>query len=260
MKKAQVSPSLPTQADYECMILEELQLASRIARYIHQRMPPHVLLEDLVQAGVIGLIDAAHKYDPAKAVPFRAYATFRIRGAIMDSLRAMDWGPRNLRRKQRQLQKAHHLLSSKLSRNPTEQELAQESGLSLGELQSLVTDIHGLTLHSLQPTSIEGSKNHCHFPSVRTADSPVLEGRYGKRELLTRAMEKLPGKEGEVLALHYFEERTLKEIGATLGLGESRVSQIHSNALTHLRTQLSESTGESPQPQRVGQCTTGTGA
>ena len=141
-----VSKFDPAKRDH--LLLEQLPQVRYIARRIHDRLPQHVALEDLVHAGVLGLIDALHKFDPSKHVQLKSYAKFRIRGAILDSLREMDWSPRELRKKGRIMEQAHRKLRAQLGRAATEPELAAEMGISLGELQRLLGDLRGLDLGS----------------------------------------------------------------------------------------------------------------
>ena len=141
------------EEERERLLTEQLPQVRYIARRIHERLPRHVLLEDLVHAGVVGLIDALQKYDTGKKVQFSSYAKFRIRGAILDSLREMDWSPRDLRRKARRLEEAHHQLRSSLGRNPSEPELAAEVGMDLRGLQLLLGEISGLEVGSLRVES-----------------------------------------------------------------------------------------------------------
>lgn len=239
-------------ADRERQLLEQLPQVRYIARRIHERLPRHVPFEDLVHAGVVGLIDALHKFDSNKHVQFGSYAKFRIRGAILDSLREMDWGPRDLRRKARQLEEANNRLRCELGRQATEQELAAELGLDLHSLQVLLGEIDGLEVGSLRVMSARDGKEEdlCEYLPNDPEDTPlVLCLRSEMKELLTRAIEELPEKERQVLALYYFEELTMKEVGAVLGVGESRVSQIHSMAVVRLRARLAELTSVQSQPQ-----------
>src|SRR5271168_3714189 len=150
---AEAYQSVQNDAERERILMEQLPQVRYIARRIHERLPRHVPFEDLVHAGVVGLIDALQKYDRGKQVQFGSYAKFRIRGAILDSLREMDWSPRDLRRKARQLEEAHNRLSSELGRNPSESELAAGMGLDLSGLQSLLGEIDGLEVGSLRVVS-----------------------------------------------------------------------------------------------------------
>ena len=225
------------------ILLEQLPQVRYLARRIHERLPRHVPLEDMVHAGVIGLIDALNKFDRSKRVQFGSYAKFRIRGAILDSLREMDWGPRELRRKARRVEEAQRTLSLDLSRSPTEVEVAAELNLELREFQQLLTELDRLEVGSLHPESPWDGREGDLCDSLANApeDTPFFRCmRSEMKELLARAVADLPEKERQVLALYYFEELTMKEVGAVLGIGESRVSQIHSLALVRLRVRLDE--------------------
>jgi len=241
--------SWQSEEEREQRLMEQLPQVRYIARRIHERLPRHVPFEDLVHAGVIGLIDAFQKYDAGKHVQFASYAKFRIRGAILDSLREMDWSPRDLRRKARQLEEAHSRLCSELGRNPTEQEMAQHLGLDLHGLQLLLGEIDGLEVGSLRVVSPRDGveEDLCEYLPDDREETPLRVClRSEMKELLTRAIEELPEKERQVLALYYFEELTMKEVGAVLGVGESRVSQIHSMAVIRLRARLAEMTTMPP--------------
>jgi RNA polymerase sigma factor for flagellar operon FliA len=228
-------------AERERILMEQLPQVRYIARRIHERLPRHVPFEDLVHAGVIGLIDALNKFDLSKHVQFSSYSKFRIRGAILDSLRELDWSPRELRRKGRLVDSVYSDLSGKLGRAPTENEIAQEMGINLSELQALLAELDGLELGSLRVESPRDGKEENltdHIPS-RPEDTPFFQClRSEMKHLLTEAISELPEKEQRVLALYYYEELTMKEVGAALGIGESRVSQIHSLAMVRLRARL----------------------
>jgi RNA polymerase sigma factor for flagellar operon FliA len=240
------------EEERERLLMEQLPQVRYIARRIHERLPRHVPFEDLVHAGVVGLIDALHKYDRSKHVQFGSYAKFRIRGAIMDSLREMDWSPRDLRRKARRLEEANNSLRSTLGRNPSETELAAELGIDLHGLQMLLGEIDGLEVGSLRVQSPRDGKEEdlCEYLPDDPEKTPLLLClRSEMKDLLTRAIEELPEKERQVLALYYYEELTMKEVGAVLGVGESRVSQIHSMAVVRLRARLAELTAVRAQPE-----------
>ena len=231
------------------ILLEQLPQVRYLARRIHERLPRHVPLEDLVHAGVIGLIDALNKFDHSKHVQFSSYAKFRIRGAMLDSLREMDWGPRDLRRKARKIEEASRKLSMELSRAPTENEIAAELGLELKEFQQLLGELDSLEIGSLSIESPWDGKEEdlCDYLPNAPEDTPFFRClRSEMKTLLSRVIAELPEKEQQVLALYYFEELTMKEVGAVIGIGESRVSQIHSLAVVRLRARLEElmNTGE----------------
>src|SRR5579864_1596096 len=234
------------------LLTEQLPQVRYIARRIHERLPRHVPFEDLVHAGVVGLIDALQKFDRRKHVQFGSYAKFRIRGAILDSLREMDWSPRDLRRQSRRVEEAHDKLRLELGRNPTEPELAKELGVPLTDLQQLLGEISSLEIGSLRFISQDDGKEEdlCEYLPSGRDESPLTQFLHSEmRELLTRAIDELPDKESQVLALYYFEELTMKEVGMVLGVGESRVSQIHSMAVLRLRARMSELTARSEKPR-----------
>src|SRR5271167_1854968 len=231
------------EEERERLLTEQLPQVRYLARRIHERLPRHVPFEDLVHAGVLGLIDALHKFDRSKHVQFGSYAKFRIRGAILDSLREMDWGPRELRRKARRVEEAERKLSLELSRAPTEVEVAKELNMELREFQQLLTELDGLEVGSLHLESPWDGKDEdlCDYLPNAPEDTPFFRCmRSAMKEFLARAVADLPEKEQQVLALYYFEELTMKEVGAVLGIGESRVSQIHSLAVVRLRSRLEE--------------------
>lgn len=236
---------LQQEQERQRLLAEQLPQVRYIARRIHERLPRHVPLEDLVHAGVVGLIDALQKFDRTKHVQFGSYAKFRIRGAILDSLREMDWSPRDLRRQSRRLEQAHSKLRMELGRNPTEPELALELALPLPELYKLLSEINTLEVGSLRIVSaIDGKEEDLtEYLSSASDESPLVQVmRSETRELLLRAIAGLPEKERQVLSLYYFEELTMKEVGTMLGVGESRISQIHSIAVFRLRTRMAELT------------------
>jgi len=240
---AQACASGQDKEERDRILLEQLPQVRYLARRIHDRLPRHVPLEDMIHAGVIGLIDALNKFDRSKHVQFGSYAKFRIRGAILDSLREMDWGPRELRRKARRVEEAQRKLSLDLSRAPTDVEVAAELNLELREFQRLLTELDGLEVGSLHLESPWDGKDEDLSDYLPNApeDTPFFRCmRSEMKELLARAVADLPEKEQQVLALYYFEERTMKEVGAALGIGESRVSQIHSLAVVRLRARLEE--------------------
>ncbi|HEX4651274.1 MAG TPA: FliA/WhiG family RNA polymerase sigma factor [Granulicella sp.] len=222
------------------LLLEHLPTVRYLARRIHERLPQHVELEDLISAGVVGLIDAFSKFDHTKKVQFKSYAQFRIRGAILDSLRTLDWSPRELRRKGRAVEEAIRATTQRLGRAPAEQEIALEMGLTLSEFQQLLGDLKGLEIGSLhiERTEDSGDQELAYIPGSPEED-PLFRCLRGEmKQRLADAIEDLPERERLVLTLYYYEELTMKEIGLTLGVVESRVSQIHSAAVLRLRVAL----------------------
>lgn len=230
------------EATREQLMLEHLPAVRWMARRIHERLPQHVDIEDLVSAGTLGLLDAFRKFDPGKKVQFRSYAQFRIRGAILDSLRTLDWSPRDLRRKGRAVEEAIRRLTAQYGRAPSEPEVAREMHLGLEEYQQLLGELKGLeigTLH-LERSEDSGEEELAYIPE-RPEDDPLFRCLRGEmRERLAAAIDQLPERERLVVTLYYYEEMTMKEIGLALGVVESRVSQIHSSAVLHLRARLAE--------------------
>jgi RNA polymerase sigma factor for flagellar operon FliA len=219
---------------------EHLPMVRFLALRIRERLPQQVEMEDLISAGVVGLMDAMQKFDPEKKVQFRTYAQFRVRGAMLDSLRALDWGPRDLRRKGRAVEEAIRSLGARLGKAPTENEVAKEMGLDLNAYQQLLGELSGLELSSLNATPGEdaGVEALALLPAG-PEDDPFLQCQSNEmRRLLAQAIEDLPKRERMVLTLYYYEELTMREVGATLGVVESRVSQLHSSAMARLRVAL----------------------
>ena len=229
-----------TSPERDQLLLEHLPTVRYLARRIHERLPQHVELDDLISAGVVGLIDAFSKFDNTKQVQFKSYAQFRIRGAILDSLRTLDWSPRELRRKGRAVEEAIRSVTHKLGRVPTEPEIAREMDMGLSEFQQLLGELKGLEIGSLhlERTENSGDEELAYIPGSPD-DDPLFRCLQGEmKQRLTDAIEQLPEKERMVLTLYYYEELTMKEIGLTLGVVESRVSQIHSSAVLRLRAAL----------------------
>jgi RNA polymerase sigma factor for flagellar operon FliA len=226
--------------DEERVLLEHLPIVRFLARRIHERLPQHVDIEDLVSAGVVGLLDAFAKFDPAKKVQFRSYAQFRIRGAILDSLRTLDWSPRELRRKGRAVEEAIRVLTARLGHAPGEHEVAAGMGLDLEAYQQLLGDLKGLeigTLH-MERNEDSGEEELAYVPG-RPDEDPLFRCLRSEMEgRLSDAVANLPDRERLVMTLYYFEEMTMREIGLALGVVESRVSQVHASAVVHLRAAL----------------------
>jgi RNA polymerase sigma factor for flagellar operon FliA len=236
-------PEAQGPEERERILLEQLPQVRFIARRIHERLPKHVPFEDLVHAGVLGLIDALNKFDRGKHVQFPSYAKFRIRGAILDSLRELDWSPRELRRKARQMEEVYCQISSELGRAPTEPELAGALGMELHRLQILLRELDSLEVGSLQIESPRDGKeeNLCEYLPNAPEESPFFLCLQSEMKgLLTQVISELPEKERQVLARYYYEELTMREVGSAMGIGESRVSQIHTIAVIRLRARLQE--------------------
>ncbi|HZL25069.1 MAG TPA: FliA/WhiG family RNA polymerase sigma factor [Acidobacteriaceae bacterium] len=241
----------PQQRDR--LLVEHLPTVRFIARKIHGRLPQHVELDDLISAGVVGLIDAFSKFDHGKQVQFKSYAQFRIRGAILDSLRSLDWSPRELRRKGRAVEEAIRTVTQVLGRAPGDDEIAREMKLKLSDYQGLLGDLKGLEIGSLHMERSEDSgAEEIAYVAGSPEEDPLFICMKGEiKQLLADAIDELPEKERLVLTLYYFEELTMKEIGITLGVVESRVSQIHSSAVVRLRSALGAPKAQAKRPRKV---------
>jgi RNA polymerase sigma factor for flagellar operon FliA len=230
-----------TEKEFERIVLEQMPQVRYIARRIHEHLPQHVPFEDLVHAGIVGLIDALNKFDTGKNVKFASYAKFRIRGAILDSLRELDWSPRDLRKRARQIDVVVQKLQSELGRTVSVPEMAKEMGLSLREMHHLLNEIRGLEIGSLQCESYEDGQETDLAQNIAgppDQDPLTLFMASENKQRLEKAIGKLPEREQQVLMLYYQQDLTMREVGELMGVGESRVSQIHTLAVEHLRTAM----------------------
>lgn len=222
-------------------ILQQLPQVHYIASRIHERLPQQVDFEDLVQAGVIGLIEAHKNFDTSKNTQFSTYATFRIRGAILDALRSLDWGSRSLRNKSRCIEKARTQMEAALGRKPTSEEVATELGISLAKLNEVETDLNGLHIVN-QQAAIPGEERETHDfieSAVSNWDNPF--DAYSKAESrapLVAAVATLSEREQLVLSLYYQDELTMREVAKVADIAVSRVCQIHAAALKKLKVLL----------------------
>jgi RNA polymerase sigma factor FliA len=223
------------------LVLEQLPQVRYIAQKIHARLPHHIPLEDLVNTGVLGLIEALAKFDPKRNVQLQSYARYRIQGAILDSLREQDWSPRLLRQKERQLETEREKLQLQLGRAPSQTELAAGLGISDRQLQLLLRDLQGLEITSLQePTYLEGHTLDEKMADLAEESPFILCQRAEMNGLLDQAMSRLTPRKRQVLDLYYFRGLTMKETGIRMGVCESRVSQIHSAAVASLKARMKE--------------------
>jgi RNA polymerase sigma factor for flagellar operon FliA len=221
------------------IILEHLPLVKAIAVRVHENLPVHVDLDDLVHAGVLGLFDAATKYNPEKQVVFSSYAKHRIKGAILDSLRQLDWASRDLRRRHKQLESVTRELSATLQRAPTEAEVAERLGVDVERWRQMMMDLRNVGLVSASARSADHEDLPApDFPSKPETQPDNMCAREQMKSALTIAMRTLPERYQKVVLLYYTNEMTMKEIGGVLGINESRVSQIHKSALEKMHAVL----------------------
>lgn len=225
------------------VVLEHLPLVKAIAIRVHENLPVHVDLDDLVHAGILGLFDAAGKFNPEKQVVFSSYAKHRIKGAILDSLRQLDWASRDMRRRHKQVEAATRDLAAELQRTPTEAEVAQKLGMDVDRWRNMMLDLRNVGLISASTRSAENEDLPApDFPGKPESQPDTICARQQLRSVLGDAMKTLPDRYQKVVLLYYTNEMTMKEIGGILGINESRVSQIHKAALEKMAVVL-ESNG-----------------
>ena len=217
-------------------------LVRHVVERVAATLPKNVDHEDLYSAGVLGLLDAHAKFDPRKGVKFETYAVWRIKGAVLDQLRALDWVSRSLRRKARNLDGVTRKLDQKLGRAATEEEVAREMKLSRGDYYRLLDHVRGAVLVSLDESRTNDGEDqgtladHLADPNAVDLEARLEDNQ--QRQVLLRTIDMLPEQERLVVALYYYEHLTLKEIGRTLGISESRVSQVHTRAMSRLKLRL----------------------
>jgi RNA polymerase sigma factor for flagellar operon FliA len=226
----------------ERLIIEHLPQVRLIARKIHERLPESVSLDDILSAGVVGLIHAIDHFDPAQNVKLRTYAEYRIRGAILDSLRASDWAPRMKRKLARTLEAGVARAEQRLGRVPEESEIAAELGMPVEEYRTKLGEVAALDIGELEFLRDERETPILlKYVSTPDEDSPALQLERSELEkLVAAAIERIPAAERTVLSLYFYEELTLREIAEIMGIHFSRVSQIKSQAILRLRTAIAQ--------------------
>ncbi|MEZ0392360.1 MAG: FliA/WhiG family RNA polymerase sigma factor [Pseudobdellovibrionaceae bacterium] len=247
MKKYKEEPRKVESTDKDKLILEYAPLIKFIAQKIAVRLPSNIELDDLISSGVIGLMDAIDKYDPTRDNKFKTYAEFRIRGAILDELRAQDWVPRSIRDKAKLLDKTMVNLEAEIGRVPTDEEVAKALNLNIDEFHDLLNQVRPVSLLSIDESQtfsnvdkksilniLEGCKLNNPFNQLNVKTV---------KDIVTQAIEELPERQRLVLSLYYYEDLNLKEIGKVLRVTESRVSQLHAQAVSRLRNKLALTLG-----------------
>lgn len=226
----------------EQIIKDYVPLVKFVAHRISSRLPSHVELDDLIHSGILGLMDAIEKFEPARNIKFKTYAELRIKGAILDGLRDLDWVPRSLRRKKKDIENAYHLLEQQMGRAATDEEVAVHLGITLEELHKNLDELKGVTLGTFVEVGEDGEgESIISFVPDPDAEDPHHTFQAAElKEILQVAMDVLPKKEKFVVQLYYFDELTMKEIGTLLNITESRVSQLHTKAMLRLRGKLLE--------------------
>jgi RNA polymerase sigma factor FliA len=226
--------------DRDALIEAHLPQVKYIADRLAAKLPPTVERDDLIGAGIVGLLDAVEKFNPSRGVLFKTYAEMRVRGAMLDSLRALDWVPRSMRRRAREVEATFLQIEQEKGVPATIEEVAARLNISLPEFQTLLGELRGLSVTGFEEDEDEDSNIRTRQVQDDQAILPSALYEQGEmRDKLAKAIDKLGERERQVIALYYLEELTMKEIGAVLGVTESRVSQIHTQAVIRLRAALS---------------------
>lgn len=228
------------QSERDYLITSHLPKVKYIADRIAAKLPPSVERDDLYGAGVVGLIDAVERYDASRGIAFTTFAEMRVRGAILDNLRALDWASRSTRRRAREVQAVYAEIEQEKGRPAEEEEVAERMKISLAELHETLQDIRGLSITNLDDRDEETGLSISDIVSDKSVSALDRLEETQKRKLLAKAIDKLPERERQVIALYYLEELTMKEIGEVLGVTESRVSQLRSQAILRLRNNLNK--------------------
>lgn len=235
------------KANKDHLLTEHMPLVKRLAHHMKAKLPPSVEVDDLVQAGMIGLLDAINRYEETHGAQFETYAVLRIRGAMLDELRNSDWLPRSMRQNMRKIEAAMSALQQKLGHPPSESEVAKMLKLSLADYQDMLSDGGGHQLVYYEDFhDKEGNDSFLDRYAVDDADPlrSLLDGDF--RQAVIDAIDGLPPREKILMGLYYEEELNLKEIGAVMGVSESRVSQLHTQAVARLRAALREQAWTGP--------------
>jgi len=229
----------------EQIVVQYAPLIRYIASRMALRLPPHIAMDDLISSGMIGLLDAIQKFDPHRNINFKTYAEFRIKGAILDELRTLDWIPRSVRKKSSMLEKAYAELQRQLGRPAEDEEVAETLGLGMEEFYHLLDETKGVSLvdiDSLWKNLPEFSNQELYeILQDESSRDPFVSVYFSElRDVMIKALECLPDKEKLLVSLYYYEELTMKEIGEIMGYTESRISQMHTQAIYRLRGKLNE--------------------
>ena len=247
VKKFKKKKKKITQQEKDKLVIEYSPLIKFIAQKIAARLPSNIELDDLISSGVIGLMDAIDKWDPTRDNKFKTYAEFRVRGAILDELRAQDWVPRSIRDKAKQLDRVTSALELELGRTATEEEISKALNITIEEFYELVNQVRPVSLLSIDDSQTFSNVDKKSILNI--LEGCRLQNPFNQlnvktvKDVVTQAIEDLPERQRLVLSLYYYEDLNLKEIGKVLRVTESRVSQLHAQAVTRLRAKLTQVLG-----------------
>lgn len=227
------------QTGHHTLVEEHVSLVKRIAYHLVSRLPPSVQVEDLIQAGMIGLLEAAKNYNPSQGASFETYAGIRVRGAMLDEIRRSDWTPRSVHRKVRQVANTVREIENEVGRDARDNEVAEAMGISLEDYHKILQDAVGCRVFSFDDPSVLGDDHEQLLPSPQSGPLEFLQHEDFK-SALADSISGLPERERLVMSLYYDDEMNLREIGEILGVSESRVCQIHGQALIRLRSRMTE--------------------
>ena len=217
------------------LVLDHMPLVHRIAWHQHNRLPSHVSIDDLIQAGMIGLLESARTYDASKGASFDTWAGIRIKGAIIDEVRKQDWVPRAVCQRRRMIEEATSSLSKQLQRPPNEEEIVEVLGISKEEYYQWLADLQGVHLSPLDDSLNELVTDEC-SESSPSAEVEAMD----RRSIIARAIDHLPEREKLLLSLYYEQDLTFREVGAVLGVSEARVSQLHTQSIIRIQSMINQ--------------------
>lgn len=243
MNGAAMYAATQDNANADAMVMKHAPLVKRIAYHLMSRLPPSVQADDLIQSGMIGLLEAAKNYDASQGASFETYAGIRIRGAMLDEIRRTDWTPRSVHRKARQVAEAVRSIENEMGRDARDNEVAEAMGISLEDYHRILQDATGCRVFSIDEPGHSGDEADYSLQDQPNEPLDSLQNQ-GFKTALAEAIAGLPERERLVMAMYYDEELNLREIGEVLGVSESRVCQIHGQALIRLRARMGEWTQE----------------
>ncbi len=239
-------PNNLSQGEKDALVIEYAPTVKMVAYKIASRLPPSIMIDDLISAGVLGLMDALEKWDPTRETKLKTYAEFRIRGAILDELRAQDWVPRSVRDKTKLVERTIRKLEARLDRSPEELEIADEMGIPLEDFRNILLEIRPVSVLSIDEALMSDNEKKSLLNLLEAAkiNSPLFQLNHKAiKKVMSRAIEELPEKMRFILSLYYYEDLNFREIAEIMSVTESRISQLHANAVIRLRVKIDESIG-----------------